>query len=443
MKLRQIALAAASLLAASSAFADAVTLTNPVYITGASAPQGDVAKALKSICAGTFTLYKQANDSKTENKITYVCSVNFTGTTGNTVYHAVNGGSLNSVLIPVKGTSMSFVQPTACTSTPIADLTGNLGVSLTGAVFRQCTNTVSRNGSDGGFADLSLKETVRSYLAGQGVAIDSLTSERVGLAQAFGLAVSADLFTKLQAAQGLSGTDVPSVSRAEMASIMNGTAFVQDNGIAVFNGVEFEEAKLTYCRRPVTSGTQTSAQLYFLATPVASGTDLGQLGVVEGNVELASGNLVSDLTDYFAVNTGSGTANAISCLNASGYAIGVISAENKPAGSDSYKFVKVNGQELDDGSSPSNQAPAKAGKYDFAYEIVMYRDTTPATNATCTSVAPCSSFKTPGTSAAADSLFTALKTAMANTGGTFQGVFKVTADGFQHNGGNPLAPIIK
>jgi hypothetical protein len=74
------------------------------------------------------------------------------------------------------------------------------------------------------------------------------------------------------------------------------------------------------------------------------------------------------------VTMNSGTSNVRTCLNAAGYSIGVVSAENNPiGGADTYRFVKVNGVSTTAGvAGDANTAEAIAGRYDFVYETFKF-----------------------------------------------------------------------
>jgi hypothetical protein len=130
------------------------------------------------------------------------------------------------------------------------------------------------------------------------------------------------------------------------------------------------KSKVTYCRRPATSGTQASAQLYFLNSPIGSGEVGGSLAVVGSSTAPGTVNI----STTFTASTGSGTSDVKTCLNAAGYAFGVVSAENNPiGGSDTFRFVKLNGVSVTEGTATaSNTSESIAGRYDFVYNSAMF-----------------------------------------------------------------------
>ena len=73
----------------------------------------------------------------------------------------------------------------------------------------------------------------------------------------------------------------------------------------------------------------------------------------------------------------SGSSDVKGCLNAAGFAFGMLSAENNPiGGSDTYRFVKLNGQEFSEGVAGASQtAAAIAGKYDYVFESALFNPT--------------------------------------------------------------------
>lgn len=191
--------------------------------------------------------------------------------------------------------------------------------------------------------------------------------------QAFGVAVSRDLYAALQTKQGLTAAGCtadtltpacqPTVSRAQYASIASATFNSAKSDINSLFGVP--AGKLTLCRRVSTSGTQAASNQFFLNNLTGNGPNAG--------FELAA-----DAATYgpgavatFEVKEGSGTSNARDCLNATGYGIGVLSLENVPAASTGYRFVKLNRVEGFDAAN-SSQATGINGEYEFAYQSFKF-----------------------------------------------------------------------
>jgi hypothetical protein len=174
--------------------------------------------------------------------------------------------------------------------------------------------------------------------------------------QGFGVAVSADLYAALQAAQGTSGQ--PTVRRVDYASIVTGKAKSASVLVPGDNGV------LTLARRDDLSGTQAASNMYFANN--ACGNNHDPKGKLIANVlggaqpivgaAASAGNL--QVQEYPV------GGDVVKALNKSGYAIGVISLTSAPSASDTWKFVKL------DGVSPTPDAKQRAafaaGDYGFA-----------------------------------------------------------------------------
>lgn len=476
MQFKQIVVAAAALAAASSFAA-------PAFITGASASQPDVNAALNGLCTtagGTFHVFKGTANGKLENVLTAACRdasnnpVNFSAASGvDTVNQNVNGGSLTSVTLPILNTPAAFIDTATCTTSYTAVSTDALPAGT--QVHGGCTATLSAQ-SEGGFSDTE-PSIASSYLAAKGVDLSSVTTKSANLLQAFGVAVSDDLYVLLYKAQY--GTVIPttagcplstdtsvnivlngygnplcqpSVSRAEMASIMSGSAFVQAAGTNIFNGVT-GAAKVTYCRRPVTSGTQQTAQNYFLTNPAsASG-----LSVTGGDYEMSAANAKIDQVSSalkFAVLAGSGTGDTVNCIGGQNkdstpgtagtisagpqYRIGVVSGEKvapvtfaspTTAAVGNWKFVRLSEVPLTEGTSSSkNVATAKAGRYDLVVES-RYNVETGITPASTAQIMADIAANISGSSYAG--MFKTVPNA-GTTGGTFN-----------HAGSDSKAPVIR
>jgi hypothetical protein len=508
MQIKQIALAVATTLAAASSFAADVdhTLTpNATYSTGASAQQPDFTAALGAMCTaanGTLHAFKATanNNGNLENVLTLACqdstgaSKAFNGTTIDTVYQNVSGGSLTSVLNPLLNTSTTFVDA-ASTTCAVGTTVGSGAVLPVGTVVHIGCGTLTSQ-AEGGFSDTEVtiaQGYLDSKLSPAGKSLATITTKSAGLLQAFGVAVSDDLYVALYKAQvgtiipaalcpattasnadivaagygGTVGTTTyvpntlcqPSVSRAEMASVMAGTSMVKNNGTLVFNGLASN--KLTYCRRPVTSGTQQTAQNYFLLSPAGVvpltviGSDFLELTNPASKIESFSNGV------KFAVFVGSGTGNTTDCLGgrnadvgytattvgtvgavAAGpqYRIGIVSAEKRPnvafaspvaspAAQGNYKFVRLSEVPVTEGGTTSTTTfTAKNGRYDLIVESRVNYESGGAT------------------SAASQTLFDQV---IANiSGSTYPGLFKIdttatTARSFNHDSSDSRKAVVR
>jgi hypothetical protein len=376
MKFNQIAVAAFAVVAASQSFAA------NTYLTGASASSVNVMKAAKNLCVdagGTFKLYKSiANTALNSlgNQFTGVCSTDFTGTAVNQVRVNVAGGSESAVTATTTA-GTSFLAPVEASCTAITGTESLAAANFSGMSLFACPAAQVNDAhlSDGGMMDVEGPVFNTAYNPDDFAA--------VGFSQVFGVAVNSNLYNALQVAQfGATATCTtntstkytaacqPSISKAQMASLLDSNTFgpAKTKGGQFLVGGTTDATKITYCMRPQTSGTQQAAQMYFLNY---SGT--GALG--GKNVVVSSTTSLSK----FAASLNASSSNVKTCLNATtatdGYKFGVLSAENNPiGGSDTYRFVKVNGVAAAQGvaNTDSNTATALTGEYDFVYESVAY-----------------------------------------------------------------------
>lgn len=346
MKFTKIALAAAVTLVAAQAQAATV------YLAGASATAANYRSALTSLCSGTATTFTNTSDS---NKFAVKCSVNFTGIPGvDAVSFNVSGGSFTAITTSVGSASEVFVDVAAA----------NPNTALT-----------APRKSEGGFLDIDAAAFPASELANAGLTSAPATTG-AAFSQVFAVAVSPDLYTALQAAQGLTvgldnvtAANQPSISKAQYASIVNDSFNTAKQEINTILGVGTNGDLLTVCRRVSTSGTQASSNQYFLNGFVGGDGAAGGALVPADAANYASAN--SGLTSYDVVE-GAGTGNARTCLSGAGYALGVLSLENafdlttRSGGQRAdrkFRYVKINGIAAYDGANST--ATAKSGAYDF------------------------------------------------------------------------------
>ncbi|MBK1678956.1 hypothetical protein [Rhodocyclus tenuis] len=396
MKVKYLALAVAALSAAGTANAYTADATT-VHLTGASAIRNNVAAAIKKLCVneagGALTVFKQGSSTTTlANQMAYVCSAPMAGTSITKIYHTTTGGSLNSILgmsndvakqqVPVNIASSSCAAPVIPTSGALKNFTvrANCGVDAAPAA------------SNGGFSDLEFKP-VREQVdilssATDGFTIDDVTETATLVGQAFGVGVSESLYKGLQKAQGLSTDSTPagpctpgdslpacqpSLSRADIVSLINNNLYApQKNGAEKLSSGLTAGASIEYARRVTTSGTQSGAQVYFLGKGCLTGSNFGEFTVIGD--EIAVGG-TKTYGDFFKVSANSGTSDVLAKLGGSGYVFGFVSAENvAPATTTGWKFVKLNGVAISDGTATGlNKQNAIDGKYDYFVEAVSYK----------------------------------------------------------------------
>lgn len=391
MKLTKIALASVALMAVASQ-AQAAS----VRVSGATATSNNYMVALTGMCASSNVNVFKTNTSTNNlgNQFTIKCnsgnfSYNGEDTGVNEYQFDITGGSINSVLFTQEAVDNG--EPLAAngnflpaTVSGCATVTGTGPLAFLGNKLRAgCSSSALQAGkSVGGFSDVE-----PAIFKATGVLTADYAADNGTFSQVFGVAASKELYEALQTQQGLTvgsttPANQPSISVPKLASLMNSDNFND----AKAKGPKFlvpatAQTNITYCRRPQTSGTQASAQLYFMSNPVASGLLGGQLVIHGPDADGAANQVVAGQdaegnptgnTVTFKMNSGS--SNVRSCLNAAGFAFGVLSAENNPlGGSDTYRFVKINGVSMTGGVAGDTQTTnAIAGDFDFVYEAAVF-----------------------------------------------------------------------
>jgi hypothetical protein len=210
--------------------------------------------------------------------------------------------------------------------------------------------------------------------------------------QGFGIVVNPAAYAALQAQNIADGslpascasssaiTCQPSIRKADYASLISAEGSIKDSA-GLFNGAA-AAGEVTICRRVDTSGTQATSNLFFLNN-VCGTSGFGGFFSPLGAADSAAGQIVW--------NEASSTTNVKACVNnASGYRLGVVSLENVPAGSDTYKFVKIDGVSPNFANDGSLAVPAVVadtkqrqqfanGSYPYALE--MYSMVQPSASA--------------------------------------------------------------
>jgi len=360
MNFTKIALAAAVTLVAAQAQAATV------YLAGASATSANYRTALAALCtqAGGTTTQITASAPADTNLFATKCSTNFAGIPGvDAVSFNVAGGSFTAVTTSVGTETAVFLATT--------DNTG-------------ATRTAARQ-SEGGFLDIDAAAFSADTLAAAGLASAPATSP-AAFSQVFGVAVSPDLYTALQTAQGITANvdalgvaSQPSISKVQYTSIVSAAfngAKTDINGIL---GVGVAGNKLTVCRRVATSGTQAASNEYFLRGFV--GADGAAAGAVVAADQATYG--AGSGLDSYEVQEGAGTGNARTCLSNPGFAVGVLSLENAPdlttrsggqRADRKWRFVKINGVAAYDTANNST-GTSKSGAYDFWFTSQKFGST--------------------------------------------------------------------
>lgn len=353
MKMKSIALAAAALCAGQAYALDNATLnagaTVKVYVSGAT--------ALTAAIGGLFT---QNCNATTRTDYTYTTTPNFgriytcalaagnqlglpAGT--NVAFQKRDAGGSGFGVYPIaNNTAIDFINPATCTGpatgagtcTALFQRTADGGVSdVEPAMFAAAANTPPE------FVGTSIGPNATSVQINQTI---------------FGLAVSNALYTALQTEQATAGQ--PTVPQQAIGQMLrSGFDYINIAWKLLLPTTGASSSQVNICRRVNGSGTQASANRFFLEYPFNSGAN--QLPFVAGDssapLGVAPGNLF--------VLEGSGTSDVTACLTAANtagaYAIGHVSLENAPTAN--WKFVKIGGQ------TPSRDE-AKNGRYPYFFE---------------------------------------------------------------------------
>jgi hypothetical protein len=250
----------------------------------------------------------------------------------------------------------------------------------------------------GGISDIEIDRFPASTIGANTL----FANPKIGVAQTFGVAASAALYTKMFDAQKLAGKIpavctvndtalpycIPNIAKAQMATIMAANEFNQ----AWVKGLEFltndpadNAVELRYVRRVDTSGTQAAAQNYFLGQPCAA----NQLSIVAEptTVDRVGGFIANAKIENIRVYAAPGTGEVLAQLNnvdadgvavgiqAGVYALGVVSGENNQTGQN-WRWLRVDGAPIGENAAPgSSRGPQVTntntlmdGSYSFYYE---------------------------------------------------------------------------
>lgn len=363
MKIKQIAFAIAAILAAPAAFAADLTSGVPAgnifYLGGASAQTPGLAKAITKFCSGTLTTYLDNTDGK--QAVVWACSAannTTSGLTGAFVVAKVDaGGSFRGVNSTANSVTMNF--PVLTSTLPLTTITNPAITAGTLAGLVSYGSTTNPQ-----IAQLSVSDvSVNAWKArGNVIAPSGWTVNPIFAGQGFGIIVSTTLYAALQADQGLTTADQPSISKQQYANVVSGV-----NGVSLnLLPNSATAATLRISRRSDTSGTQAASDIYFLNNPCNKGTSLGgALTPKTADFTDAAGTVVKVVAES---STGNVKANV---SNAAGFAMGVVSLENLESGLGGAKYVKINGvspNAYNGVADPSQKLSIINGQYDFAFE---------------------------------------------------------------------------
>jgi hypothetical protein len=431
VKLTKIALAVATLLSSTQAFAAPVTAAEitaaqtagtlqQAWISGASAPtksiyEGWVGSGTGVGCdATTNTIFTNQSSTSSNvipgsigNYMAYACK---RGGVVSVLYHTVDGGSLNAFTPHTAATKLARVKfvgtGNGCTGS--LTYTDATNADNNATVFKGCTlvgtalpanaiATTATNNTNatavaadplapqlpvGGYSDV--EGSLFPSAIGGGDVSSKGTDSAVGIGQVFGVVVSRPLYRAMQVAQGIANnTDVldpnfdpanaPNITKAQYTSIISQGGTFQTDWSPIL-GAAGTGKNVIVARRVQTSGSQASSNAFFLNNPCATG--------VAANLNPATAADTSGTS--FVVVEGAGTGNvktritqastALASTN-NEFAIGVISAENDwrvespTGGQNGYRFIKVDGAHPEAGDTANARVTATNGQYAFHMEL--------------------------------------------------------------------------
>lgn len=359
MRLNSLVVAAAALLGGQAYALDPATMnaaaTLKVYVAGSpSLSANTINRFFTDDCiASTRTDYQLPEDVGFGT--IYTCRLRYGSVLlpegGNVMFQKRDArGWPEAVYSVANNTPTSFINPWTCVG-PAS------GVGT-------CTTRFMRT-ADGSVSDVepalfAAAANTPWYLAG--VRLDAnFTSQQIHQ-KVYGLAVTATLYQKLQADQGLAATVRPSVPQAVIGQMLR-SGFAHDFigwKLLLPNTVDgTQNSQVTICSGAKGSGEQAAANRFFLEYPFNSGATIEPLSAGDSTVA-SHGTTAGQLY----VTEGPGAADTRGCMfnanAANGFAIGHMSRENPEEGS--WKFVKIGGQE------PSRDA-AKAGHYAYFFGV--------------------------------------------------------------------------
>jgi hypothetical protein len=376
MKLHHIAIAAVCAAAGSSTFAA------DFYLSGSSALQKVVAKSIANNCS-SLTTFQGAlgsaaagplDNAAGQSQTRYLCTAasgNAWGVASGTVFNIYMNtqGSAYGVF-PVAGNSaISFIDPATCTTTctGVVNHVPDAGLSdLEPSMFNDLSNhpVAATNNAPAGttFAKLFVGQTITSSsFAAPG-------SSKIAAAQTFGLAVNNALLAALQADQGLTSAQIPTVSSSAFATIyapgyelsgLGWTPLLPNSSSSV------QQNQVNICSRLPGSGTRASAQAFFLQAPFSNfGQSFNTSASANTDSTFLGDSVGQNTSGGYAIGEYDNSGAVTGCLtgaSAGAFAIGLVSTDRASGGANNFTFVNLDG-------SVADAAHARVGKYQWVYE---------------------------------------------------------------------------
>lgn len=370
-----------------------------VRISGASALQNSIAKAVAEVCDSTKPL-SDRNLYRSASGTTYTCTAKAAVLAGGktvVIRKRDAGGSAFGVLNLNVGTNtLGFTNPGGSCVASTVDTDVNAGV-VGVQVDLDPTAAVLQFNAFSGCADTTLgvmygvSDVEPTLFAGQG-AVNNVAGTAL-LAQVFGLAVNDKLYRKMQVAEGkyadeataaandptFAEANAPSIEASQFRSIAIGNyrdwTQVNANITAAATGT----TAIKVCRRVATSGTQATFNARLLENPCGSGALPFGTNASDDTALNDSNAAFLGKTDAYTIVMNSGAGNVDNCLtladNQDELAIGLLGTERVSGASpsddadgvaDKWHYVKL------DGVYPSVQNTID-GKYDLYAEATWNR----------------------------------------------------------------------
>lgn len=394
MQAKLISAAVAAMFVGAPAFAATpafnVANTLEVYISGATAQHGQLENFMRLACQDT-TLTKYRVDG---NNFAYHCAVNTAVVPGLSkanivVYKSGVGGSGNGTApVANNSTTLTFMDIgtlNVSSTCGAATTTPAVGTTLIGFDTMTCTQPLV-----GKMTEIGLSDVEPALFKGSVAGLDDTALGKLTVAPTnqliFGVPVTLGLYTALQTAQIANGSlpatctagnesevCMPSLTKSQVTGIYTGSIYSWTQlGLANGTPDAFDNRNYTWvARRVQTSGTQTSARVFFLNDPCVA----NMVQFVEdpagplATTNAAACSSADPITDgYSLVFQGSGSSNVVSCLNAhqdnGRWAVGVLSTEYSTEAVSKFRFIKV------DGAAPTLYQAAN-GNYQYVMEATM------------------------------------------------------------------------
>jgi hypothetical protein len=395
-----------------------VAAGNAFHISGSTALDNQVKDALLlppasggPCTAGTISVYTDApvvagaGNLTKSHQATIVCTTAAAiGTGANAIAAGTvvaftkesNGGSNEGTFYPAAQQTLAFFD---ATQTPVGCT--NVGAIAAGTYwthqqaiateFDGCTGTIIQAIPEVGLAD---EDPALFNIGPQAISptlIAKLNTTPLFQNQ-FGVAVSLDLYRALQAQQDLVANDdtlanMPTLTKAQVAALYGG--FITNwNQIVSSTGASLAASKVFTCRRGDNSGTNVTADTYFLHNRcTTAGPPMTQVTTTAGNCNALSAGQTpenngchwqaSNLTDVtFGGAAGGDVASCLDAHSRNGtFAYGPIGMTSKfddpngatgaatESGTNHWRYIAI------DGHKPTVEGMAN-GTYDYAFDNV-------------------------------------------------------------------------